>query len=119
MGEFVKLNGDPAEVIAAATNITGAGASLQADMQGLLADISQREGGSTLGNDDFGVEFKKSYEQSTDAGGGSPGANVATQNAATSVAAVPTIYGNAIMSAMADYTVTDGQAAADISRTTD
>jgi hypothetical protein len=119
MGEFLRLNRDPAEVIGAATLITGAAASLKADLAGLFADVARLETPAVLGHDEFATNFDHSYRAPQPTPGGDQPANLASRDAANGIADVATAYGGAIVTSMQDYAVTDGQAKADIDRTLD
>jgi hypothetical protein len=113
VSEFVKVTGSPADVIGAATLITGAGEALKAQMPGLLSEIERLETDDVIGRDEFAAGFTKTYRQPAAAGSGS----AATKQAATTVSGAGGQIGGAVISAMQDYMVTDGQGAADIGNT--
>jgi hypothetical protein len=117
MGEFLKLTGDPADVIGAATLITGAAESLKADLAGLFADVARLDTPAVLGHDEFAANFDHSYRSPQPTATGDKPADQATRDAANGVGDIATAYGGAIVSAMQDYTVTDGRAKADIDAT--
>lgn len=118
MSDYLKLNGEPADVIGMATLITAGAESLKADLGGLLGDIERLESASVIGSDEFADSFNKNYRQQVSTGNGSAPATDATKQAASSLADTGSQYGNAVISAMQDYMVTDGQNATSIDSTT-
>lgn len=114
MSDYLKLNGDPADVIGMATLITAGAESLKADLGGLLGDIERLESDSIIGHDEFADSFNKNYRQQVSTGDGSAPATDATKKAAAALADTGDRYGNAVIAAMQGYLVTDGQNANDI-----
>lgn len=114
MSDYLKLNGDPADVIGMATLITAGAESLKADLAGLLGDIERLESDGVIGSDEFADSFTKNYRQQVSTGNGSATATDATKQAASSLAETGSAYGNGVISAMQSFLVTDGQNATDI-----
>jgi len=114
MSDYLKINGDPADVIGTATLITAGAESLKADLGGLLGEIERLESDSIIGHDEFADSFNKNYRQQVATGDGSAPATDATKQAASALADTASRYGNGVISAMQGYLVTDGQNATGI-----
>jgi len=115
MGDYVGINGNPADIIGTATLITGAAEALKSSLGGLIGAIEALESPAVVGTDEFAKEFAKSYEQAIPVGDGrTEQANTATKDSARTLADQAIQIGGAAGTAMTDYLVTDGLGAADI-----
>ena len=113
--DYLKLGTSPADIIAAAELLRAKGETLSADLEGLLATVAERETDKTLGTDDFGREFKKTYEKVEDG----KTTTDAAKDSARAVASAAGNYGGAVSTSMQDYLTTDAQNAADINSVTE
>jgi hypothetical protein len=110
MSEYVKITTSAADIIAAAQGITARGEGLSAQISAAIGDIESREGDNTLGDDDFGREFKKTYHKPTPAAGGAgTTANEAAKQSARAVGTMASHFGDAVTQAMTDYLTVDGE----------
>jgi hypothetical protein len=115
MGDYLKITGDPADIIGTASLISGAAESLQGSLTGLVAAVEALESPGTIGGDSFATEFLKNYHQSVAVGDGADKfANDATKDSAKSLAEQAIQIGDAASGAMTDYVVTDGLGQTDI-----
>ncbi len=115
MGDYVRIDGDPADIIGTATLITGAAEGLKSSLGALIGAVEALESPAVLGTDEFGREFVKSYRQAIPVGEGKTGeVNTATKDSARSLADEAIQIGNAASTAMTDFMVTDGLGEADI-----
>jgi hypothetical protein len=115
MGDYLGIDGDPADIIGTATLITGAAEALKSSLGGLIGAVEALETPAVLGNDDFAREFAKSYGQAIPVGEGrTEQVNAATKDSVRTLADQAIQIGGAAGTAMTDYLVTDGLGAADI-----
>jgi hypothetical protein len=68
MSNYIKVEGDPDDVIGIGARLKSQAASFGAQAQGILHEITSIDGGAPWGQDETGHEFQKSYNQVPEGG---------------------------------------------------
>ena len=124
--QYVDIKSGLGDILSAATGIVAMGQSLDADMNGLIENITAAEGEKTWGTDEFAKSFldsgKGGYHHVGDGGQNMAeavkGLGRSTDKKRPSVGAAAQDLGNYVVNAMQSYAGTDDDSASDIGSVT-